>query len=212
MTPLVNAIAALATAVLVAVSPPSTTSSSSYDSDHPREIGELIGVAERWTPDEVGALAHFFKAEEYWMVETPVLFLSDGMVRMDSKMTPIGEDGYTTVTGEIDEGVWVNVTDAHVFVAGPDGEPFQIAPGYVVAIGDTIPWAEAFQDQIEEAAKNDGLEDRGCRVWCGDGFYACCNGAGCRCRATSKSHQGCSSGGPGATSCELMKEDTSYGI
>lgn len=179
-----------------------------YDLNTPREVSELIGIASTWTPAEVGELAHFLKVEEYWMVEDPVFFLGEGMARMDAEMVPIGEDGYTTVTGKVTDGIWVNVTDSYLFVAGMDGDPFEIAPGYIVAVGSTIPWKEVFEHSIADPESLNAGE-RGCRVTCGDGFYACCNGAGCRCRSSSSSSQGCSSGGVGAVSCELIKSKTS---
>jgi len=213
MNPLAYLLVIATSAVAIGAQRPAATIPTTHDFDNPRKVGELIGVAERWTPEEVGRLAHFFKAEEYWMVETPVFFLGEGMARMDAKMVPIDEDGYTTVVGEVRDGVWVNVTDSNLFVAGPEGEPFEIPPGFVVAIGDTIPWDEAFAHSIA-APENLNAGETGCRVTCGDGFYACCNGAGCRCRASSASSRGCSSGGVGSTSCEKITstDNTSLAI
>jgi len=162
-----------------------------YDFENPRAPHELIGQAEVWTPDEVGGVAHKLDAESYWLTPDPVIILTDGMTRIDKT------DYGLAHVGEIDEGVWANRTDGvHLVMIDPNGDPVEVFPGDVIAVGDSLPWMEMTRRGLAT-----GRSDDGCKVTCRDGYYACCNASSCRCVRSGEGAE-CEAGGEGAVSCD----------
>ncbi len=148
-----------------------------------RPIHELVGQAETWTIEEIHNVAAWRKAPEYWIVEAPVYFITEGLVPYDHR------SGEGTQTGRITSGVWLNTSEAPVVVAGGEMEPFELAPGAIVAVGDSIVWPDA------------DAPEGSCSVVCRDGYYACCNFNGCRCRSSREDDSDCTTGGKGAAEC-----------
>jgi len=157
--------------------------------DDVRPIHELVGQAEVWTMEEIHRVAKWRDAPEYWIVEEPVYFITEGLVPYDHR------SGEGTRTGKIDRGVWLNTSEHPVVVAGGEMEPFELLPGAMVAVGPSVDWEQADQDAAGEG---------NCDVTCRDGFYACCNYSGCRCRSSSSQRDDsmCNAGGRGAAECE----------
>jgi|GEM_PF-3309927 len=160
----------------------------------PRPIQQLIGQAEVWSTHEIGQVAAFLEAPEYWMTEQPVIFITEGFVRYDHEI------GSGVHTGEAKSGVWVNTSDRPVVVMGSDGQPFPMQPGSVIAIGDSIEWLEEPQE-----ANDDGTP---CSVTCRDSYFACCNNTGCRCRLQHQDDADCVGGGHGAAECSSVVKPT----
>lgn len=179
--------AAVGSGSVAATSP---ESKDAADGEAVRAPHEVIGQAEVWTPEEVGAVADLLEAESYWLLREPVIFITEGLTRLDS-----GDYGATRI-GEIEEGVWANRTDEiQLALITPAGDPVEIMPGDVIAVGSSIKWSW-------EAASQPPLSL--CKVTCGEGYFACCSESdGCRCRRLGSDDSDCFAGGEGAVSCEI---------
>ena len=187
-------LAATAAAVMASAPP----AAAEYDFAQPRPLEAIVGQAEVWTPDEVGALTGMHDGTDFWLCPDPVILITDGFTRMDG-------GGYLSqASGEVSEGVWINRTDSIQYaIISPTDDPSEVPPGSVIAIGESLPFGEMHAGLSNQAEGNDGPP---CSVTCGNSTFACCNSNGCHCRNSRQNDDDCVAGGKNAIACSLGEQ------
>ncbi|RMH30993.1 MAG: hypothetical protein D6692_00870 [Planctomycetota bacterium] len=162
----------------------------------PRSIPVLLTRAGWMTPRELKTVAGFLGAKSYHVAGFDTFAIVDAP---DGALVRVGADlGMPTRRGDaLRRGLFWNTSDEFVRLrVGEAEEAVEIPPRGMFAIG----WL--FDERTGAA-----INGTSCSIFCGEGFYACCNAAGqatatCKCIADGH-HVSCQSGGMGATSCSV---------
>lgn len=176
------------------------------------EVAQIMLTAERWSSDDVNAVARFVNASQYVFIsddQGPVFYESGNpLLRLGAGY------GETLQVGEAsDEGVYWNFSKDSAFVRIGDGPGVvELLPRSLIVIGGAlkdenlarpIPGAVIGAGGGETIFVNETVS-----ITCGPGFYACCkrNSGGssrtAECLPNSAAVMPlCTSGGPGSVSC-----------
>lgn len=179
------------------------------------EIAKVMLSAERWSSDDINAVARFLNAPQFIYVSTVAgaVFYESG-----NPMLQLGADyGKTLQVGEAArEGVYWNFGKDAGFIRIGDGpETVELPPQSLIVVGNVLKDEDRARPLPGAVIGPAGQEtvftgETTMSVACGTGYFACCkyNSGGntitAKCVANNIATMPiCDSGGPGSTECSV---------